>query len=72
MFVIKYDKVSMIKLVSCIEKYPAIYDNTKHYSKDEQDKSWDKVASDVGEKGKSNAIVEIVLNRLRPSRDYYY
>lgn len=43
----------MIKLVSCIEKYPAIYDTSKHYSKDEQDRSWDKVALEVGEKGKS-------------------
>uniref|UniRef100_A0A1B6F583 MADF domain-containing protein n=1 Tax=Cuerna arida TaxID=1464854 RepID=A0A1B6F583_9HEMI len=50
MFVIKYDKVSMIKLVQSIEKYPALYNTKKHFSKDEVDSAWDKVATSVGEK----------------------
>uniref|UniRef100_A0A1B6KT01 MADF domain-containing protein n=1 Tax=Graphocephala atropunctata TaxID=36148 RepID=A0A1B6KT01_9HEMI len=50
MFVIKYDKMSMIKLVQSVEKYPAIYNTQKHFPKDDVDSSWDKVAVEVGEK----------------------
>ncbi|XP_046673175.1 uncharacterized protein LOC124362583 [Homalodisca vitripennis] len=50
MFVIKYDKVSMIKLVQSIEKHPALYNTKKHFPKDEVDSAWDKVAIEVGEK----------------------
>lgn len=43
----------MMKLVQSIEKYPPIYNNKRHYCKDDIDHAWDRVALEVGEKGKS-------------------
>lgn len=56
MFVIKYDKVSMIKFIQCVEKYPAIFNTKQHFSKDDLDKAWDEIAIAVGEKGQLDKL----------------
>lgn len=53
MYVIKYDKVSMIRFIQCIEKYPAVYHTKKHFSKDVVEKAWEDIALAVGEKGRA-------------------
>lgn len=52
MYVIKYDKVSMIRFIECIEKYPALYNTKNHYSKEDVEKAWEDLALAVGEKGR--------------------
>lgn len=42
----------MISLVQHIEKNPPIYDTVNHYTKEEIEAAWDKVAVAVGEKGR--------------------
>lgn len=56
MYVIKYDKVSMIRFIQCIEKYPAVYNNKNLFSKDDVEKAWEDVALAVGEKGRVSYI----------------
>lgn len=51
MYVIKYDKMSMARLVKSISTHEEIYNNQIHFSKDQIDSAWDKVAREVGEKG---------------------